>query len=415
MPRFLCRFLLAMAMVCAVVAPASAQSTLRAAAVVNDEVISALDLEMRLRLVMLSSGMRNSQQARQRLTPQVLRTLIDERLQLQEAERLGVEVSDEEVQEAIGRIAQNNNMDAERFLGALERERVMPQSLRNQVRARLAWQKVVGQRLRSDVEIGEEEVDAVVERIRSNEGQTQIQVAEIFLAVDDPDQEDEVRGTARRLIQQLRNGANFAALARQFSQAATAAVGGDLGWIQPGRLPDELTSRLRDMQPGQIAGPVRTYSGYYIVQLRNRRTITSGDLTLKLSQLYLSLPSNPDQQTVQELTATAEGYADRLNGCEELRTVSEQQESAVSGDLGEVRLGELPEKVRTAVADLDVGQPSRPVRVNGGIVVLMVCDRQEAGIDRDEIRQGLMQERLGMLARRYLRDLRREAHVDIRL
>lgn len=415
MPRFLCRFLLAMAMVCALAAPASAQSTLRAAAVVNDEVVSALDLEMRLRLVMLSSGMRDSQQVRQRLTQQVLRTLIDERLQIQEAERLGIEVSDEEVQAAIGRIAQNNNMDAQQFLSVLRRERVMPQSLQNQVRARLAWQKVVGQRLRSDVQIGEEEVDAVVERIRSNEGQTQIQVSEIFLAVDDPDREDEVRRTAQRLIQQLRNGANFAALARQFSQSATAAVGGDLGWIQPGRLPDELSGRLREMQPGQAAGPVRTYSGYYIVQLRDRRTLTTGDLTLKLSQLYLSLPENPDEQTVQEVTATAEGYADRLNGCEELKTVSEQQASAASGDLGEVKLGELPEKVRGAVADLNVGEPSRPVRVNGGIVVLMVCDRQEAGINREEIRQGLMQERLGMLARRYLRDLRREAHVDIRL
>lgn len=415
MQRALRRLSFAVILLLAPLVPATAQTSLRAAAVVNDEVISVLDLEMRLRLVLEFSGMDDSPAVRERLAPQVLRTLIDERLQLQEAERLGIEVAEQELRDAVASIASRNNMTYQPFVQLLERRGVMPQTLFNQLRAQLAWQKVVRRRLRAEVDVTEEDVEAIVERILSSEGQTQVRVAEIFLAVDDPSQEEEVRRTARRLIAQLRQGADFAALARQFSQSATAAVGGELGWIQPGRLPEELSGQLQRMRPGEIAGPVQTYAGLYILQLRDRRELRAGDEVLDLSQLYLPLPGEPDQAAVQQATARARDYAERLEGCDALRSAAERLGTSASGEIGDVKLSQLPDAVRDAVVGLDIGQPSQPVRVDGGVVVLMVCERQNSGIDRELIRRNLVQERLNMLARRHLRDLRRSAHVDIRL
>lgn len=192
----------------------------RIAAVVNDEVISLSDVHARIRLALLNAGAQDSAETRQRLTPQVLRQLIDERLQLQEAKRLGVSVPSKEIDEAIGRIAEQNRMGRPQLEAMLKAQNVPVSTLREQVRALLSWQRVMQRRIRQEVVIGDEEIDAVMQRIKANIGKPEYLVAEIFLAVDSPDQDEEVRRNAERLVEEVRRGGNFAALARQFSQSA---------------------------------------------------------------------------------------------------------------------------------------------------------------------------------------------------
>ncbi|MEX0759548.1 MAG: peptidylprolyl isomerase, partial [Tistlia sp.] len=259
--------------------PGSAQgqeTTMRAAAVVNDEIVSALDLEMRLRIAMSGAGVQDAPEARQRLLRPVMRQLIDERLQMQEAERLGISVPDEQVEEAFERIAGNNNLSPEQFAEAIRGAGILPQALKQQVRAALTWRAVVDRRIRPRVQIGEDEVTDLLTRLKEGEGQQVVRVAEIFLSFDDADQEAEVRTTSERLAEQIRQGAPFSEVARQFSQAATASVGGDLGWLLQSELPPEVGARVEQMQSGEMAGPIRSISGYYLVLLRDRRTGTGG-------------------------------------------------------------------------------------------------------------------------------------------
>jgi peptidyl-prolyl cis-trans isomerase SurA len=211
-------FLALAALTLGAVQPASGQQSLRAAAVVNDQVISQLDVEMRMRLVMLSAGISPQEVERGRLQDQVMRNLINERLQLQAAERFGFSVSEEEIDEAVARVAQNNNMSADRFLSILRQNNVTVETFREQLRANLAWQKVIRNRLSRDVSISDEDVDDAVERFQARQGERQYRVREIFLAVDEEQELPRVRQTAQRLMQQLRQGAEFGALARQFSQ-----------------------------------------------------------------------------------------------------------------------------------------------------------------------------------------------------
>ncbi|RDD62407.1 peptidylprolyl isomerase [Ferruginivarius sediminum] len=414
MMRGLRSLLLALAIV-GLAAPAAAQQALRAAALVNDEVISIMDLEMRVRLVMTASGISGSAEQRNRLAPQVLRSIIDERLQMQEAARLGIEAQDAEIDNAIARIAQQNNMAPRQFLDVLRRNGILPQVFRNQIRAKLLWQKVIAREIRREIQISPEEVDSVVERLMAQEGERRLRVREIFLSVDAGDEEQEVRATAQRLTQQLRNGAEFSSLARQFSQAATAAVGGDLGWLTPGSLPDQVANTLDEMQPGQIAGPIRTFGGYYIVRLEDTRQIAAIEETVNLKQIYLPLPGDAASSDIEEARARAEELAGQVDSCESMSNVAKSAGSANSGSLGEVKLSSLPENIRGAVADLPIDTPSRPIEVNAGIAVLMVCERSQSGIDRDQIRENLARQQLDLRAQRYMRDLRRAAHVDIRL
>ncbi len=396
------------------VQPAAAQQSLRAAAVVNDRVISQLDVEMRMRLIMLSANISPQDANRARLRDQVMRNLINEQLQLQAAERFGFSVSEEEIDQAVQRVAQNNNMSADQFLSILRQNNVTIETFREQLRANLAWQKVIQNRLARDVTISDEDIDDAVARYRSRQGEQQYRVREIFLAVDDQQELSRVRQTAQRLMQQLRQGAEFGALARQFSQAPTAADNGVIGWVTPENLPEAVAERVTEMQPGQLVGPVRGYSGLHIVNLLDTRVLSPGNETVDLRQLFTAVPEDAGEEAVAEAKQRLQQLAEPAEGCSNFATLTDDTDAARTSDLGEVKMSALPDDIRPKVADLPLETPSEPLQVAGGYAVLMVCERS-GGIDRQQIRQNLQQERLNMLAQRYMRDLRRQANIEVQM
>jgi peptidyl-prolyl cis-trans isomerase SurA len=269
--------------------------------------------------------------------------------------------------------------------------------------------------LRPKVEVSDDEVEEIVRRITANRGLKQRRVSEIFLAVDTALQEEEILGNARRLIEQLRAGGSFPALARQFSEAASAARGGELGWIQEGQLLEELDSVLAKMRPGTLSAPIRSLSGFHILFLRDERQASLGEITLHLKQVVFALPKGAGEDQKQALVAKAETARGRIAGCSGLDELAAKIGDPGSGDLGTVKPGDLPPRIRDVVISLPIGQPSPPVEVPGGLGILVVCERTDSGVDRVKIRDRLSGQRLDMLARRYIRDLRRSANVDIRL
>lgn len=415
MGRLIRHALIAAALVFCAPAAVTAQNTLRAAAVVNDEIISIFDVNQRLLLTVMSSGLKDTPELRQRLVSQVMRNLIDERLQAQEAARLGITVADEQVEKAAELIAKQNNMAAEQFFKLLDSRGITREAMLDRVRSQLIWQALVTRRLRPTAEVTEDEVDAVVRRIEANQGKVIWQISEIFLATDTPDQADDVQVNAERIVEELRNKADFTALARQFSDSASAQRGGDVGWVQQGQLPEDVESVLATMKPGQIAGPIRTLTGFYILLLRNQRQVTTGAVTLDLKQILFALPANASAEQRAAVATRATEARGRINGCDGIDDLARSLGSPGSGDLGQVKISDLPGPVREAVAGLGNGEASKPLPVNGGLSVLVVCDRQDEGIDRTRIRARLMDERINLQARRFMRDLRRDANVDIRI
>lgn len=419
MRRILASFLLYLGLPLAVAAPiagpAPAQEMLRAAAVINDEVISLLDLDMRLRLAILATGQPDSAELRKRMTPQIIRTLIDERLRSQEAERLGITVADAQVAAAAEEVAQRNNLSYAEFANIMKSRGIIPSSFLEQIRGQLTWNALIARRLRPSVDVSEDEVEEIVRRITASRGLKQRLVSEIFLAVDTALQEDEIEENAQRLFEQLRAGGSFPALARQFSEAASAARGGDLGWIQEGQLPAELDAVLAKMRPGMLSMPVRSLSGFHILVLRDERQASLGQITLHLKQIVFERPEGANAEQEQALSAQAEAARARIAGCAGLDELAAEIGSPGSGDLGTVNPGDLPPRIRDVVISQPIGQASPPIEVPGGLGILVVCERTDSGIDRAKIRDNLSAQRLDMLARRYMRDLRRSANVDIRL
>ena len=401
--------------------PAIAQDVQRIAAVVNDEVISHFDLTNRIRLVITTTNLPNRPETHRRLAPQVLRTMIDEHLQMQEAKRLSVRVTKRDLKRTIDNLEKQNNMKPGQLDIFLANAKIEKSVLMTQLRSRIAWLKLIGRRLGRQVGFGEEEINDELRRLEALRSKPHNRVAEIFLSVDSPDKEGEVRQSAERLIQQIRNGARFSALAREFSQSTSAAIGGDIGWIAVGELDQTIEQALINLQIGQISDPVRTLSGYHILLLRGRRhgeSDAADNAVVELRQILIPRPAQATDDDRKALSAFARELTPSMNNCGDFEEVAKSIGAQGEGRANRVRVNQISEELRGIVRSLEIGKPSSLIEVPQGILLMMVCSRAGGGSvplpDRNTIADRLTKARLDLLAQRYLRDLRRSAYVDIR-
>lgn len=437
-------------------------------AVVNDDVISSYDLESRARLAILGSGIPTTPEVIERLRPQILRTLIDERLQQQEAKKQNVTADEAVVREQIAKLAEQNGMSADDLPRFFAAQGVAIKTLQDQIRASVTWATLVQRKLRPQVNVSDMEVDAELARQKANEGKPEFLAAEIFLPVDNPKNDDSVKQAALRLIDQMSKGVRFSAIARQFSQSSTAAKGGDLGWLLPGQIDPDLEAALRKTQPGTLTPPIRTAAGYYILMLREVRQgkgvadtaaqqpaaatptagrapvleTTTGPELLDLRQVLLPLPRSAGTSELQIVAKQVESLRARAHSCTDMEAMATAAGNENKGDLGKVELGSLPPAIQPTLMALADNTPSPAMRNDRGVLFLMICGRgpakqavaaaapqrptpepapapsattPKASTDiRAQIMEQLGTQKLELAVRRYLRDLRQNAYIDIR-
>lgn len=390
------------------------------AAIVNDRVISRYDLDQRTRLVMVTSGIPDDPETVSRIQGQVLRSLIDEALETQEARRLELKIDPKEIEKQYNQIATRANMTTKEIDEYLKENGVSKTALASQLMADIAWGKVVSQQFGPLITVGDDEIDDVLNRLKAEADQPRYLVAEILLTFDNPQQEQEMAGGAQRLVEQIRQGAPFAAVARQFSQSASAANGGDIGWVHASQLPKEVGSIVEQMPTSAISNPIRTLSGFFIVQLRNKQTGLGPDpMRDQWTLAHILLPLAPDAPAalVQQRADEAERFVREFKSCD---TIADQLKPIVGGisqPPRAVTFGQLDEKLREGLSGAKPGQILKPIRSAQGVEMVAVCDYTAdttAAPTREEIEDSLYTQQLSMMARRHLRDLRRDAVIDIR-
>ncbi len=394
---------------------ALAQQTGRIVAVVNDDIITRYDLIARLGIALSSSDVEDRPEVRSRLGPQILRTLVDERLQVQEARRLGIRVGADEIAQEIALIEQRNDMQPGGLGQYLSANGLDIQALEEHLLAEIAWRKVLNRRIVPRIEVGADEVVSRLAERRAAVGSREYAVSEIFLALDDPEREGEVRAAADGIVAQLRAGAPFAGLARQFSQSSSAATGGDIGRVRSGQLDSRLETALEALAPGGFSRPIRLDSGFYILLLRESGIVESAaapEVELALKRLYFTAPEGAGEEELRALRERAAAVGSTVAGCADMEQAAAEAGLDEPVDAGRIKLGDMPARLQGAVTKLDTEVASEPVRWEGGFLVLMVCERIESPAsvaERAEIAQQLRLERINRRADRYLQDLRREA------
>lgn len=397
----------------------------KAQAIVNGDVITDTDTDQRLALVLAANSGNIAESERPRLRLQIMRNLIDEKLQLQEAASNDIKISEIEVDKSFDRVAQNFKKSPAEFEVYLRDAGSSPAAIKAQIRGELAWSRVLRRKVEPLVNVGDDEVQAVIAKLNAAKGKDEYHVGEIFLSAT-PETEAQVMNDAARIVAQVRQGASFIAYARQFSEASTAGVGGDLGWVRAEQLNDTVAPIVTTLTIGNpalaVSDPIRVAGGVAIMSLLGKRQVLASDpaeAVLSLKQISLPLPANTTEAQAREMVTKFQAATASMGGCGGAEAVARKIDAQVANN-DSIRLKDLPAPLQTLMSTMSIGQATPPFgSQQEGLRVLVLCGRDDSAAqvkapNFDEIYAQMNDERVNMRARRYLRDLRRDAIIDYR-
>ena len=392
-------------------------SVVKATAIVNGDVITQTDIEQRLQLLVIANGGQIPPEERERVSQQVLRNLIDETLEIQAAKQEKIDIKPSDIDKTLVRVAQNVKQSPDQLAAYLDAHGSNIKSMRRQIEGEIAWQRL--QHAKIEVSVGDDEVKAVLDKLNASKGTEEYRVGEIFLSAT-PATQSQTLDNANKILAQLRQGASFAGYARQYSEASTAAVGGDLGWVRPEQLPAPLATALRQMPAGAISEPIQVPGGFSIIAVQDTRKILTPDprdAVLSLKQVSINFPQGTSRQTAEPIVARFADAAKTIGGCGGAdKIASDFHGEVVTSD--QVKMRDLPPALQRLMLPMQVGQATQPFgSLDEGVRVLIICGRDEmdqSAPSYDEIYNQLNEQRVNSRAQRYLRDLRRDAVIEFR-
>jgi peptidyl-prolyl cis-trans isomerase SurA len=401
---------------------------------VNDETISDFELRQRVALYLAVNGIRQqlTPEQKARIRSQILEVLEAEKLQLQEAQKKKITVSPLEVDKRINAMSQESNFTIAQLRENLKAAGASEEALRAQFTASIAWQKAVQDEYADRVNVTPEMIDAEMARYAEGANKPHYRVLEIFLPVDNPELDAKVKKDAEEVEAQLHQGAPFSMVARQFSQHPSAATGGDMGWINEGQLAPELNAALAKLEVGAVSDPIRSTGGYYILGLRERQEAmgtkidavptgpTGPEGTLPLARLLFPADPRAPKEQLEQIMKVAVQIQRNYSGCGQLDDLHKKMTGTVYMDLGNAKLAELSPQIQDAMKSTKPGEAATPFMSDAGIELIARCDKRievkTAYVmpTRAQVEDQLFQTQIAALARRYLRDLKRDANIQVR-
>ncbi|MFC3580740.1 peptidylprolyl isomerase [Sphingomonas hylomeconis] len=390
-------------------------------AIVNDTVITGTDVDQRVALIMAANPLKISDEDKIRLRTQVLNQLIDEALQIQEAKANDITIPAAQINSSFNSVAKNFQQTPEQFRTYLRKAGSSERSMKRQIEGELAWSGFLRRKVEPNVNVGEEEVQSILKRLEASKGTEEYRVNEIYLSAT-PERAEQVFASMRQMIEKIQKGeAPFGYFARNFSEASTKAVDGDLGWVRTAQLPESLAKAATTMEAGQIAGPIEVPGGFSLLYLVDKRQVLTADprdARLALKQMTVSFPAGTTQaQATARVSAFATAIKE-LKGCGDVAKVAGTLGADVV-DRDSILIRDLPPALQQIVLRLQIGEATPPFgSAQDGVRALVVCGRDEprnGELPRaDQLQGQIEQQRVNLRAQQMLRDLRRDAIVEYR-
>ena len=380
------------------------------AVIVNDEVISRYDVNQRVRLILVTSGIPATEENIKRIEEQAIKALIDEKIQIQEAIKLEVPDSPNEINMMLDNIARGNQTTAEGILETITSQGVNSETLLNQIKSELLWNKIVRGRFGSYINISDEEVDIIYDRTIQNINNSQYDISEIFIGFENENEEKEARDLTQRLTEQLRNDIPFEPVAQQFSQAPSSGQGGFIGWVSEGQLDPEILSNIKNLEIGSVSEPIKTVNGYFIIKI-NGKSEEGGKNPMKNQYDLISVSFNIEDKII------AEEFSNNFVSCKRLDSLLENYNEKEVNVIGKRLLQELPKELHKELLEKNAGNTLSPRLSEENIDIILICDRKDdigIQVNREVIADNIYSQKMGMMSRRHLRDLRRDAVIEYR-
>ncbi len=358
---------------------------------------------------------------------QVLERMIITKLQLQQAERAGMTIDDQTLQRSMVQLAKQNNMSPEQFREALQSEGMSYAEFTAQMRDELIMNQLRNRLIHSRIKVSDREVDHFLET-QGKAGldkNIQYHLGHILIGTPEaasPTQTQLARERADNLIEELRNGKDFSEAAIGSSDGSQALTGGDLGWRRLGQVPTIFVEYVSNMEPGDIEGPIRSASGFHIIKILEAKGVGKHvviqtkvrHILLKTSDLF------SDEDARKKLAGLRERIIDGDDFSKLARSHSDDKGSALKGgELGWTSPGALVPRFEEAMAKLQPGEMSQPIQTQFGWHLIEVLDRAErdntSEYRKDQAREEIRKQKIEEETELWLRQLRNEAYVEIRL
>ncbi len=387
-----------------------AQETQAISVIVNDEVISRYDVNQRVRLILVTSGIPPTEENLKRIETQSVKALINERIQLQEASKLEVPESQEEIQLMLDRIARGNQTTSEGIIENITSQGVKVDTLISQIKSELLWNKIVRGRFGSYINISDDEINIVYDRTIESINKIQYDISEIFIGFEDEREEKESKELADKLVEQLKNDIAFEPVAQQFSQAPSSGQGGRIGWVSEGQLDQEIITGIENLLSSSISKPIKTVNGYYIIKV-NGRSEEGGKNPMKNQYNLTSVTFSKEDKD------SANDFSENFVSCKRLESLLENYNEKEINVIGDRLLQELPTELHDELLKKDAGDTLSPRLSEETIDIILICDRKDdigVQVNKNTIEDNIYSQKLGMMSRRHLRDLRRDAVIEYR-
>ncbi len=418
-----------LALLAACLAPAAQAVTLvdRIVAVVNKEVITYSELNEAV-------GMAERQMRRQGtpsperavLERQMLERLILDKAQLQLARETGIRIDELQLDRAVERVAQTNNMTLADFRRALEADGIVFDSWRNDVRTQMMMARLREREVENRVQVSDSEVDLFLDQQKAHPDGAEYNLAHILVRIPEqasPERIRQARERAEQALAEAKGGAPFARVAASFSDAPDALQGGALGWRSHDRLPELFAEVLSQMKPGDVNGPLRSPAGFHIVQLVDLRGAGTQapvrqtrirHILIRTSETVSESEARRKLLDLRERVVTGGADFGEL-----ARVHSDDGTAARGGELDWIYAGDTVPEFEQAFEELKVGEVSQPVRTPFGYHLIQVLERRSSDVSperrRLQARQALRERKADEAYQEWLRQLRDSTYVELRL
>ncbi|HEX5768719.1 MAG TPA: peptidylprolyl isomerase [Burkholderiales bacterium] len=426
MKRFVPLFLLLLSM------PLAGQGVLpvdRIVAVVNKDVITATELGEAVAAA--------QRQLRRQKTPlpergllerQMLERLILDKAQLQLARDKGIRIDEVQLDRAVQRVVQNNNMSLADFRGALERDGVSFQAWREDLREQMVLSRVREREVDDRIQVSDTEIDLFLAETQAKpDTRVEYQISHILVRVPEqasPERIEAARARAQKALAEVRAGADFATLAASYSDAPDALQGGAVGWRSHDRLPELFSSALARMQPGAVSEVLRSPAGFHLLKLNERRGAALENAPVAQTRLrHILIRASETMSEGEALRRLNDLRARIVSGAadfgEMARVHSGDATAARGGELEWVYPGDTVPDFERAYQELKIGEISQPVRTPFGYHLIQVLERRSADVSperrRTQARQALRERKADEAYQDWLRQLRDQVYVELRL
>lgn len=359
------------------------------------------------------------------ITKNAFDSVILKKLQLAEAARLGIEADEETLSRAVAAIAQNNNLTIPQLQAALESEGMDFQVFRNSMRDEIVIRRLRNREVTNRIQVTKSEVDSYLERSGGADGRIAVQLRYILIQSPDgasPEQREQARARASDIVERVNSGESFGPLAQQFSSDQSALRGGELGWLDVNALPPLFQPYVATMEKGEVQGPIAAGSGFHIIQLTDVRSGAT-NIVRQTNARHILIRTN-EVTSDQDARARLERLRERIMLGDDFDTLaranSDDTASAVNGgDLGWSSPGNLVPVFEENMNQLAINEVSQPFKTDFGWHIVQVLGRRDYDATdetrRDQARKAVRDEKAEEALQNYLRRLRDEAYIEMRL